>query len=110
MGRFIRSPTTLGVEALSAAAGRRRVRVLHLEARLLERVDEVEPGAREIQRALLVHDHAHAADLELVVARTDLVVEGELVAEARAAAADHLQAQAVRGALAFLVEQLADAL
>src|SRR5215471_3524012 len=101
MGRFIAGPGVygLGVEGLAAAARRRGIRVLHLEARLLERVDEVERGAREIQSALLVDDHSHAADLELVVARTDLVVEGELVTEARAAPADHLQALAVRGAL-----------
>ena len=72
------------------------VRVLHLEARLLQRVDEVERGAGEVERALLVDDHAHAARSRSRVSTSrELVVEGELVAQTRAAAAHDLQAQAV---------------
>src|SRR5262245_36373089 len=47
----------------------------------------VERGVIQVEIALLVADHAHAVDLELPVVGTQLVVELELVRQARAAAA-----------------------
>jgi hypothetical protein len=99
-----------GGEGLAAAAGGGGIRVAHLEARLLQRVHEVEGGAGEIQRALLVDDHAHAVHAELGVVVAHGVVEGQLVAQARAAASHDLEAQPVGLLLAFLLEQLPDAL
>src|SRR5262249_22727002 len=49
-----------------------------------------------------------AAALDLVVALLALVVEHELVLEARAAASHHLHAQRVRRRLAVLIEQALD--
>ena len=49
----------------------------------------------QVEGALLVDDHAHAAGLELGVVLVHALVEGELVAQARAAAAHHLEAQGV---------------
>src|SRR5262245_24242016 len=96
-------------EGFAAAAGGLRVRVHHLEAALLERVDVVERGAHEVEGALLVDDDADRPRLDRRVAFALAVVEGELVAQAGAASADHLQAERVRGELAFLREQIADA-
>jgi hypothetical protein len=109
--REVRSPALRGPGyKVPAAAGRAGVGVVHLEAALLERVHEVEGGAREIQRALLVDDDPHAPDLHLAVGVADLIVEGQLVAQPRAASPHHLQAQAVGLELALRLEQAPDPL
>src|SRR4051812_10753518 len=75
------------LEAVAASARRRGVRVLDLEAGLLEPLEEVDRRALEVRRAERVDDDRHAVELDLEVARLGGPVEPERVLEAAAAAA-----------------------
>ena len=66
----------------AAAAGGDDVRVVHLEPGALQRVDVVDVRAVDVREALVVDEDAQALVLEDRVA-VALVVEGELVLEAR---------------------------
>jgi hypothetical protein len=97
-------------EGRAAATGRDDVRVVDLEAGALQRVDVVDRRAVDIGKALVVDQQPQAAVLEDHVA-VALLVEGELILEARASAAAHADAQS--GALlveALRSEELADLL
>src|SRR3954453_23741715 len=97
-------------EGRAAAARGHDVRVVHLEARALERVHVVDARAVDVREALIVDEDAQAVVLEDRVALA-LVVEGEVVLEPRAAAAAHADAQAGKGKVAVLgVQELADLL
>ena len=80
-------------ERAAAAAGRDDVRVLDLEAGAGQRVDVVDLRAVDVLERLRLDQQAQAVALEdpVVVA---LLVEGEVVLEARAAAAADADAQA----------------
>src|SRR5215211_5499543 len=78
-------------EGRAAAAGGDDVRVVDLEPGALERVDVVDRRAVDVGQALVVHEQAQPAVLEDHVAVT-LLVEGELVLEARASAAAYSDA------------------
>src|SRR5581483_10042650 len=80
-------------EGVPAAARGDGVRVVDLEARLLDRLEIVHPGAREIRRAERVDDDLHALALELVVALLGAAVEAEAVLEPGAPAALDRDAQ-----------------
>src|SRR2546425_8306158 len=88
-----RAAVALGLEGLSAAAGRHRVRVAEGEAAAHEGVDEVHLGSLEVHRAHGVDDDAHTFVLRDAVAFLDRVREGHAVAEARAAARRDVHAQ-----------------
>src|SRR5438477_7604321 len=87
------------LEGVAAAARGDDVRVVDLEARLLDRLEVVDLGALEIRGAERVDDHPDALKLELVIAVLDAAVETERVLEAGAAAALHCDPQ--HGRLAF---------
>src|SRR5215203_6156647 len=74
-------------EGVAAAAGCDGVRVLDLEPRLLDRVDEVDGGALQVRRAERVDHEADAVLVALEVALDGAAVEAEAVLEAGAAAA-----------------------
>src|SRR4029453_10079059 len=97
-------------EGRAAATGRDDVRVVDLEAGALERVDVVDGRAVDVGKALVVDQQAQAAVLEDHVA-VALLVEGELVLEARASAAAHSDAQTgARLVQPLRAEELADLL
>src|ERR687887_2481654 len=97
-------------ERRAAAARRDDVRVVDLEAGALQRVDVVDRRAVDVGQALVVDEQTQAAVLEDRIA-VALLVEGELILEARAAAAAHADAQAGTGEVqALRVEELADLL
>src|SRR4051812_36732620 len=79
-------------EGRAAAARGHDVRVVHLEAGALERVDVVDARAVDVRQALVVDEDTEAVVLEDGVA-VALVVEREVVLEARAAAAADADAQ-----------------
>src|SRR5438477_8283605 len=83
VGRF----ALLDLEAVAAPTGGGHVRVVDLEARLLQAFQEVDRRALEVRRAERVDDDPHAVELELVVALLGAAVEAERVLEAAAAAA-----------------------
>src|SRR5215213_8418615 len=73
----------LHLERVPAAAGSGRVRVLDLEARLLQPVQEVDRRALEVRRAVRIDDDVDAVKGELMVALPILraAVETERVLE-----------------------------
>jgi hypothetical protein len=81
------------LEAVPAAARAGGVRVVDLEARLLERLDEVDRRALEVLLAGRVDDHADAVELGLAVALGRAAVEAQRVLEAAAAPAADRHAQ-----------------
>src|SRR5437762_2871614 len=81
------------LEAVTAAARARRVRVLDLEARLLQRLDEVDGRALQVLGTRGVDDDTDAVKLGLVVTLGSAAVEPERVLEAAAAAAADRNAQ-----------------
>src|SRR5262249_28606178 len=98
----------LYAEGLSAAAGRRRVRVLDREAAAGDRVDEVDFRAVQVPDADRVDEKLHPVRLEDLIARTLAVfLDHQAVLEARAAAAldEHPQPAP---ALVFFGQQLVD--
>src|SRR3954452_11340626 len=97
-------------EGRAAAARGHDVRVVHLEAGALERVHVVDARAVDVREALVVHEDPQAVVLEDRVA-VALVVEGEVVLEAGAAAAAHADAQAGERQVGVLgLQELADLL
>src|SRR6266850_1725038 len=83
VGRF----AFFNLEAMAAATRRAHVRVVDLEARLLEAFQEVDRRALQVRRAERVDDDPDAVELELVVTLLRGPVEAERVLEAAAAAA-----------------------
>src|SRR5689334_16140162 len=81
------------LERVAAAAGRLDVRVLDLEARLLERVDEVDRRALQVRRAERVDDDGDAVEVVRLVALLDAGVEPERVLETGAPTALDRDAQ-----------------
>src|SRR3954463_9255217 len=97
-------------EGRAAAARGHDVRVVHLEARALQRVDVVDARAVDVREALVVDEDPQAVVLEDRVA-VALVVEGEVILEAGAAAAAHADAQAGDRQVGLLrLEEVADLL
>src|SRR3954471_10872347 len=95
-------------EGRAAAARGHDVRVVHLEARALQRVDVVDARAVDVREALVVDEDPQAVVLEDRVAFA-LVVEGEVVLEAGAAAAAHADPEAGEGQVGVLrIQELAD--
>src|SRR5438445_2407950 len=78
-----------------------RLEVRELEPATVQTAHEIDLGFRQVLGARRVDEHTHAVVLEdaVVVARS--VVEVELVAEARAATADHRDAKCARLGEAF---------
>src|SRR5437764_15465739 len=81
------------LEAVTAPARAGGVRVVDLEARLLQRLDEVDRGALEVLDARRIDDDADAVKLRLAVAFGCAAVEAERVLEAAAPAAADRDAQ-----------------
>ena len=82
------------MERVAAGAGAAGVRVVDREALLLDRVDEVDRGARRGTGALIRSTTTlHAAEVGDDVAVERALVEEELVAQAGAAAGLHGDAQ-----------------
>src|SRR3990172_4777038 len=75
------------LEGVAAAAGRDGVRVLDLEAGLLDAVQVVDRGALEVGRGERVDHDGHSLERQLVVTLRRAGIEAEPVLEARAAAA-----------------------
>ena len=98
----------LDLEGVAAAAGGDGVRVLDLEARLLEPLEVVDRDTAEVRRAERVDDDADALDLELDVALGGAGVEAKAVLEAGAAAALDRDAEHRRLALGLLGLEAAD--
>src|SRR3954466_13473645 len=97
-------------EGRAAAARGHDVRVVHLEARALQRVDVVDARAVGVRGALVVDEDPQAVVLEDRVA-VALVVEGEVILEAGAAAAAHADTQAGDRQVGLLrLEEVADLL
>ena len=93
---------------MTAAAGRRRLRILDREAAAGDRVDEVDLGALEVPDADRIDEQLHAVRLEHLVARALAVfLDHQAVLEAGAAAALHEHAQPA-AAFVFFDEQLVD--
>src|SRR3954454_1978272 len=93
------------VEAVAAGAAAGRVRVVDREALLLDRVDEVDDGAREVGPAHPVDDDLDAGEVVELVALERALVEEQLVAQARATAGLHCHPQGEVVA-ALLVEEV----
>src|SRR5262249_31210461 len=74
------------LERVPAAAGRTDVRVVDLEARLLQAVQEVDRRTLEIRSAVRIDHDLDAMQVQLVVAFLRPAVESERVFEAGAAA------------------------
>src|SRR6266508_2766547 len=72
------------LERVTAAARGGRVRILDLEARLLECLEEVDLRAAQVGSAERVDDHGDPVPFPLEVARLRALVESEGVLEARA--------------------------
>src|SRR4051794_509031 len=83
----VRRLAVLDLEAVAAATRRGDVRVVDLEAGLLQALEEVDRRALEVRRAERVDDDSDPVKLELVVAGLSAAVEAERVLEAAAAAA-----------------------
>ena len=87
----IRGTLALGIlfhlEGMPAAARRGGIRVVDLEARLLQSGQEVDRGALEVRDTEGIDDDVDPFELELEVALRRLRVEAEAVLEAGAAAA-----------------------
>src|SRR5207248_54509 len=81
------------LEAVAAPARAGGVRVVDLEARLLQRLDEVDRRALEVLDARRIDDDADAVELRLAVAFGCAAVEAERVLEAAAPAAADRDAQ-----------------
>src|SRR3990172_506337 len=94
------------LEGLAAAAASGRVRVVELEARAHDVVDVVDLGSIQIEMASRVDEEPDAVLLESLVPGRGLVVERELILEARAAAADHTDPEPRLGATILLEELL----
>src|SRR5829696_495874 len=77
----------LHLERMPAAAGGGDVRIIDLEAGLLQAVQEVDRRALQVRRAVGVDDDIDTVQLELVVALLRAAVESERVLEAGATAA-----------------------
>src|SRR5580765_1053605 len=95
-----------GAEALSAAAGGRRVRILDREAAAGNGVDKVDFGAVQVPNADRIHEQLDAVRFEHLVARPLAVLfDHQAVLETRTAAAldEHAQAAA---AFLFLGQQV----
>src|SRR3954471_5435456 len=75
------------LEGVAAAAARDGVRVVDLEAGLLDRLEIVDPRTRQVRGAEGIDDDTNALTLELVVALLGAAVEAEAVLESGAAAA-----------------------
>jgi len=96
------------LEARAAPARRDGVRVVDLEARLLQTLEEVDRRALQVRGAERIDDDPDAVELELVVAGLRAAVEPECVLEAAAAAALDRDAQHLRLAGGLLRHQRAD--
>src|SRR5438105_9032741 len=81
------------LEAVTTPARAGGVRVVDLEARFLQRLDEVDRGALEVLDARRIDDDADAVELRLAVSFGSAAVEAERVLEAAAAAAADRDAQ-----------------
>src|SRR6267143_683477 len=106
------SPTScvalFDAERLSAAACRRRVRVLDRESAARNRVDEVHFGAVQIADADRVDEQLHAVRLEdLIAGPLAVLFDHQAVLKTGASAALHEYAQAAAGLVLF-AEQLVD--
>src|SRR5689334_22627009 len=99
--------TKLCREGRTAAAGRRRVRILDREAAARDRVDEINFRAAQIADADRIDEQAHAVRFERLIAHAARLFDHQPVLEARAAAALHEHAQAAFG-FALFAEQLAN--
>src|SRR5947208_16943735 len=75
------------LEAVTAPARAGGVRVVDLEARLLQRLDEVDRGTLEVLDARRVDHDADAAELRLAVAFSGAAVDTERMRQASAAPA-----------------------
>src|SRR5665213_4151458 len=62
-------------EALAAGTARRGVGIFHLEAAVLQRLDVIQFAAGDVERALGINDHAHAAALDEDVAARRAVLQ-----------------------------------
>ena len=81
------------VEAVTTSAGAARVGIVDGEALLLDGVDEIDRRAEEVGGAHAVGDDLDAVPLLFDVAVEFAIIEGELVAQPRAAAGGNLDAQ-----------------
>ena len=97
----------LDLERVPAPAGGGHIRVLDLEAGLLEPVQEVDRRALQVRRAVRVDHDVDAVERELVVTFLRAAVEAERVLEARAAAALDGDAKNARLALRLLGQEVA---
>src|SRR5262249_59262261 len=98
----------LHLEGVAATAGRDRVRVVDLEAGLLESVQKVDRCAAQVGGAERIDDDVYALELELVVAVGGAGVESEPVLETRATAALDRDAKDERISFGLLCHQLLD--
>src|SRR6476646_710172 len=96
------------LERVAAAARGSDVRVVDLEAGLLDRLQEVDLGAAKVGRAERVDDDRDALRLDLGVAVLGAAVEAQRVLEAGAAAALDGNAQHAGLALGLLGHQALD--
>src|SRR4030095_1158837 len=83
------------VERGAAAAGRLRLRILDLETAAVQPVDEVDGGCLQVLRADGIDEHLEGAAVDDEVRGAAPLRERQAVREAGAAAADHLNAQAL---------------
>src|SRR5881628_3201057 len=90
---IVRGPTASDRERRSAAAAARGVRVLESEPRLLEVALVVQRGAVQILSAEAVHEAAHTCALDDDVVLARLVFDIEAIAEPRAPAGEHRDAE-----------------
>jgi len=99
---------SLNGERRTAAAGRRRVRILDRESAAGHRVDEVDFGALQVADADRIDEQLDAVRLEyLIPGALTVFLDHQAVLEARAAAALDKYTQAA-ASLVFLDKQLAD--
>ena len=98
----------LRAEALAAGTGRRGVGIFHLEP-AVQRIEVIQFAAGDVERALGVHHHAHAAGFDQDVAIGRAVLQIHLVLQTGATAADDRHAQHAVGP-ALLGQQRRDLL
>src|SRR5262245_30570871 len=98
----------LHLEGVAAAARGDGVRVVDLEARLLDRIQEVDGRALQVRSGERVDDDRNALERELEVALGGAGVEAEAVLEPRASTTLDRDAQDERVGVGLLRHELLD--
>lgn len=92
-------------EAFTATTRARGIGIDELEAFPIQAVCKIQYGAQQVQQAFFIDEDLHALIFENLIGRIDLVVESEVVHQARASTAFYGNPNVVLVCSAFLYAQ-----